>query len=163
VVYLVRHAHAGRKSEWNGPDLARPLSTEGRRQAVGLVGRLDAYPVRRILSSPAERCLQTVAPLARRRGFAIEPSDALGVDGSGAAVLELMANGALHDAVLCTHGEVIGQLFEELRGVGVELSKRPTWAKVSTWVLDLDGTRIWKGSYLHPLSVEPAAQDPLLR
>ena len=39
-VYLVRHAHAGNKADWYGPDLARPLSERGRRQASGLVARL---------------------------------------------------------------------------------------------------------------------------
>jgi broad specificity phosphatase PhoE len=158
VVYLVRHAHAGRKSEWHGPDLVRPLSAEGRRQAIGLIDRLAAFPVRRILSSRADRCLQTVEPLAARRGYAVEPNDVLGVDGSGAEVLELLGDRALDHAVLCTHGEVIGQLFEELRGVGVELSSRPMWPKGSTWVLDRDGARIWRGSYLHPLSIGSPAQ-----
>ena len=77
MVYLVRHGDAGSKAEWDGPDLARPLSETGRRQAAGLVARLRRYPVHRILSSPADRCRQTVQPLASRLRLAVEVTDLL--------------------------------------------------------------------------------------
>jgi 8-oxo-dGTP diphosphatase len=163
VVYLVRHAHAGRKSEWQGPDRARPLSAEGRMQALGLIDQLRDYRVRRVLSSPAERCLQTVAPLASRRGLVVEPSDALGVDAPAAGVLELLASSDLHQTLLCTHGEIIGEVFDQLRDIGIELSDRPRWPKGSTWVIGHDGGQAWKGSYLRPLPVGPAARSPLPR
>ena len=119
LVYLVRHAHAGKKSQWQGPDLARPLSAQGRREALGLTLRLGRLPVRRLLSSPAERCRQTVQPLADRIGRPVEPHQALGVDATGPGVLELLASPALRHAVLCTHGEVIGRVFDELRAAGI--------------------------------------------
>jgi 8-oxo-dGTP diphosphatase len=158
VVYLVRHAHAGKKSEWHGPDLARPLSAQGRREALGLMDRLGAYPLGRLLSSPAERCLQTIQPLAGRLGRPVEPNQALGADGTSTGVLELLATPALHRAVLCTHGEVIGEVFDELQGAGIELSDPPRWPKGSTWILELDSGHGWRGTYLEPLAVEPAAQ-----
>jgi broad specificity phosphatase PhoE len=80
MLIVVRHAEAGIKGSWDGPDLRRPLSAEGRDQAEGLVVRLDDYPVERILSSPATRCLQTVEPLARDRLLQVEEVAALGVD-----------------------------------------------------------------------------------
>lgn len=163
MVYLVRHAHAGKKAQWPGPDLARPLSALGRREALGLIHRLREQPVRRLLSSPAERCLQTVEPLAARLGLAVEPDEAIGVEGTGAGVLELLASPALRQAVLCTHGEVIGQVFERLQQAGIELSGPPRWPKGSTWVIDLDGGQSWRGTYLEPLSVDPPARDPLPR
>jgi broad specificity phosphatase PhoE len=163
VVYLVRHAHAGKKSEWQGPDRARPLSAEGRMQALGLIDQLRDYRVRRVLSSPAERCLQTVEPLASRRGLVVEPSDALGVDAPAAGVLELLASPDLHQTLLCTHGEIIGEVFDQLRDIGIELSDRPRWPKGSTWVIGHDGGQAWKGSYLRPLPVGPAARSPLPR
>jgi phosphohistidine phosphatase SixA len=162
VMYLVRHAHAGRKSEWVGSDLHRPLSPQGQLEALGLVDQLRDYIVERILCSPARRCLQTVEPLARRRGLRVEPSELLGVDGSGAGVLELLQDGTLGQAVLCTHGEVIGQVFEQLQAAGMELPARPRWPKGSTWVLDRPAHR-WEGSYLPPRAPEPAAPGPLLR
>jgi 8-oxo-dGTP diphosphatase len=162
VLYLVRHAHAGTKARWKGPDLARPLSAQGRKEALGLIEQLGDHPVGRVLSSPAERCLQTVQPLAGRLGHPVEPNEALGVDGTGPGVLELLTNPALDQALLCTHGEIIGELFDELQRAGIELSVPPRWPKGSTWILQLDGGHAWKGTYLEPLAIEPA-QDPLPR
>ena len=160
MLYLVRHAHAGSKARWKGPDRARPLSAQGRKEALGLVERLGGYPVGRVLSSPAERCLQTVQPLAGRLGSPVEPSQALGVDGTGPEVLELLTRPSLEQAVLCTHGEVIGKLFDELQQAGIELSDPPRWPKGSTWVLQLDDGHAW-GIYLEPLAMEAAGQDSL--
>jgi 8-oxo-dGTP diphosphatase len=163
VIYLVRHAHAGKKAQWPGADLARPLSAQGRMEALGLIDRLGGRPLGRVVSSPAERCLQTVQPLAGRLGRPVEASEALGVEGTGAGVLELLERPSLDRAVLCTHGELIGQVFEELQRAGIELSAPPRWPKGSTWILELDDGHAWKGTYLEPLAVEPAAQDPLPR
>jgi 8-oxo-dGTP diphosphatase len=152
MVYLVRHAHAGSKAEWDGPDHARPLSETGRRQAAGLVARLRRYPVHRILSSPADRCLQTVQPLAGLLGLAVEETGALGVDAPADGVLELLADPALRHAVLCTHGELIGQLFDRLLADGLDLPGGPRWPKGSAWVLDRHGgARVAAASYLEPL------------
>jgi 8-oxo-dGTP diphosphatase len=163
VLYLVRHAHAGSKGKWAGPDLARPLSAQGRREALGLIQQLGDLPLGRVLSSPAERCLQTVQPLAGRLGRPVEPNEALGVEGTGPGVLELLTSPALDRAVLCTHGEIIGKVFDELQAAGIELSDPPRWPKGCTWILQLDGGHGWKGTYLEPLAVEAAAQDPLPR
>jgi 8-oxo-dGTP diphosphatase len=157
VVYLVRHAHAGKKAQWQGPDAARPLSAQGRKEALGLVAQLDGHPVGRVLSSPTVRCLQSVEPLARRLGRPVEPADALGVDGTGPGVLALLADPALDHAVLCTHGELIGEVLDELQRAGIELSHSPHWPKGSTWVLRRVDGHGWKGTYLEPLIVEPAS------
>jgi phosphohistidine phosphatase SixA len=163
VVYLVRHAHAGNKKHWEGPDEARPLSAQGHREALGVLVQLGARPVGRVLSSPAERCRQTVEPLAGRLGRAIEPSQALGVDGTGSGVLELLTSPALDRAVLCTHGEVIGKVFDELQAAGIDLSDPPRWPKGCTWILRLDAGNGWEGTYLEPLAIEPTAQNPVPR
>jgi 8-oxo-dGTP diphosphatase len=163
VIYLVRHAHAGKKANWSGTDLARPLSAQGRKEALGLIERLGGHPLGRVVSSPAERCLQTVQPLAGRLGRPVEPNEALGVEGTAAGVLELLDRPSLDRAVLCTHGELIGEVFEELQRAGIELSAPPRWPKGSTWILELDGGHVWKGTYLEPLAVQPATQDPLPR
>ena len=62
MIYLVRHGHAGNKRTWNGPDSQRSPSPTGRRESAGLVVRLRAEPIGRVLSSPALRCQQTVQP-----------------------------------------------------------------------------------------------------
>jgi phosphohistidine phosphatase SixA len=151
MVYLVRHAHAGSKAEWEGSDLARPLSPTGRSQATGLVAQLRSYPVHRILSSVAERCRQTVEPLGRQRGLAIETTDLLAVDAAADGVLELLDDPAVRHAVLCTHGELIGQVFDRLVAEGLDLGGRPRWPKGSTWVLGGAGGHVAAASYLGPL------------
>jgi phosphohistidine phosphatase SixA len=152
MVYLVRHGHAGSKADWDGPDRARPLSETGRRQAAGLAARLRRYPIHRILSSPTDRCVQTVQPLADLLGLAVEETDVLGVDATPDGVLELLADPTLRHAVLCTHGELIGQVFDRLIDDGLALPGGPRWPKGSTWVLDRHGgDRVAVASYLEPL------------
>ena len=98
MLLLVRHADAGVKGSWDGPDALRPLSPMGRRQAEGLVVRLEDYPVDRILCSPTARCHQTVQPLAGDRLLRIERIAALGVDASPADVLGLVLDRQLRNA-----------------------------------------------------------------
>jgi 8-oxo-(d)GTP phosphatase len=68
---IVRHASAGSKAAWAGDDLARPLDPGGAAAAQVLAGLLARIaPAARVISSPAARCVQTVAPFAaqvRRR------------------------------------------------------------------------------------------------
>jgi hypothetical protein len=72
-------------------------------------------------------------------------------------VAELLYDPALDRAVLCTHGEIIGKVFNELERAGLELSDPPRWPKGCTWILEPIGGNGWKGTYLAPLAVEPAA------
>ena len=76
-VYVVRHAKAGLRTRWTGPDEQRPLTRRGRRQAERLVERFRGIQVARIVSSPFVRCVQTVEPLARDRGLEVEPDPRL--------------------------------------------------------------------------------------
>jgi Histidine phosphatase superfamily (branch 1) len=108
MVCLVRHAHAGDKHEWSGRDEDRPLSVPGHREADGLLARLRDYPITRILSSPALRCVQTVEPLSLRRAVPIEVVDALRVDTPVEGLLELVTDRGLEGTVSCGHGEQIG-------------------------------------------------------
>src|SRR4051812_442509 len=62
VFVLVRHAHAGSKKQWSGPDHERPLSRRGQEQARDLAGVLAGLGVTRLLSSPALRCRETLQP-----------------------------------------------------------------------------------------------------
>ena len=118
--YLVRHAHAGDKRAWQGPDRLRPLPDAGRREAHGLLVQLCPYPIARILTSPAVRSVQTVQPLAQRRGLPVERAEILGVDADPAALLALLVDPAAAEAVPCSHGELIGTVLERLVGQGLD-------------------------------------------
>jgi len=158
VLIVVRHAVAVDREGWAGPDLGRPLTPLGERQSAGLVVRLDAYPVRRILSSPAVRCLQTVAPLAVRRLVPVEPFAPLGVDAPTDDLLDVLWDEhELHDAVLCTHGEIVGEVLTALAAGGRFDGAPARWPKGSTWLLRrLPGGRV-TGHYLPPLAYDPDA------
>jgi 8-oxo-dGTP diphosphatase len=109
---IVRHARAGKRWEWEGDDRERPLDKKGRRQADGLLEQLAPYSVERIASSPFLRCTQTVAPLSRELGVSIENRPELEEGASREEALALLRE--LGDAaVLCTHGDVLENLFGE--------------------------------------------------
>jgi phosphohistidine phosphatase SixA len=112
IVYLVRHARAGRRSDWEGDDRLRPLDERGRRQAEALDAQLAGRDFRRILSSPFDRCVQTVVPLAQSRGLEIERNDALAEGAGNEAGLGLM-RGAGEPIVACVHGDLIEELLGE--------------------------------------------------
>ena len=154
MLLVVRHADAGNKQTWTGPDSLRPLSPSGRLQAEGLVVRLEDYPVERILCSPTLRCYQTVEPLADDRMLRIETIPALGVEATPAELLRLFWDLELRQTVLCTHGEGIGQLLTRLLA-GVLVAESPLdWPKGSTWLLERVDERQVRGRYLAPLLLD---------
>jgi len=159
MLAVVRHADAGDKLGWKGPDVLRPLSPAGRRQAEGLVVRMEDYPVERILCSPTVRCRQTVEPLARDRFLQVEPVAALGVEAGRSQVLTLFWDPKLRNAVLCTHGETIGLLFAELSANGLVVNDPLQWPKGSAWLLErTHDRRRARGRYLAPLVLHGRVQ-----
>ncbi len=150
-LYLVRHAKAGDREEWDGDDRLRPLSKPGRRQAEGLVEVFKDLPVEHIVSSPYLRCVQTVEPLATQRGLRIETTDALAEGAGIRPIFELMRRCGGQPAVLCTHGDVVQEFVEHLATAGV-IRPRDTdhLAKGSTWVIDLGNGKATAARYLEP-------------
>ncbi len=130
AVLLVRHAEAGDRDRWEGPDEERPLTAEGQAQAQGLTEALAGYDVGRVLSSPYLRCTQTVEPLAAAHGLPVEASDEL-AEGSGRVALRRVRSLLQGpDTVLCTHGDVVEEVLD---GLGVRRSQETE--KGATWVL----------------------------
>jgi phosphohistidine phosphatase SixA len=151
MLLVVRHADAGDKRTWTGPDSLRPLSPSGHLQAEGLVVRLEDYPVERILCSPTLRCLQTVEPLARDRLLRIETVPALGVGASPDQLLALFWDPELRHSVLCTHGEGIRLLLTGLIADALVAEDPLDCPKGSTWLLErIDRQRV-RGRFLAPL------------
>lgn len=108
-VVLLRHASAGDRAAWTGEDRLRPLDKKGWKQATRLVDELRELGVTRVLSSPYDRCVQTVEPLAEELGVGIEIDDRLAEGAGRRAALELL--GELEDAVACTHGDVVEEVL----------------------------------------------------
>jgi 8-oxo-dGTP diphosphatase len=149
TIYLVRHAKAGSRSAWDGPDDQRPLSKSGRRQTAAITDTLADSGVTRILTSPYVRCSQTVEPLAERLRIPVDLSDAL-AEGAGVAdALELVEKYADEDTVLCSHGDVIGDLLRHCETLGIALGG-DRLEKGSTWILDVDAGHVVSARYVPP-------------
>lgn len=154
-LYVVRHAHAGSRSNWDGPDESRPLTTKGRRQADAIAEALAPAGLGALVSSPYRRCTQTLDPLADRLGLAVEadPRLAEGADGVHALGLadELCKE---HDAaVVCSHGDVIPDMLRILKATTARFRDPFVWPKGSTWVVTWDGDRWSKARYIAPPDV----------
>jgi phosphohistidine phosphatase SixA len=150
MLYLIRHAHAGNKRKWDGPDDLRPLSDRGLREADGLVRLLAGHPIDRIRSSPALRCTQTVEPLAATLGLPITGHDGLAVGAPVDDLLEVMRGADADGLALCTHGELISEVFDRLLAAGLATDAEPRWQKGSVWLLDNLRSGAPVGRYLPP-------------
>ena len=146
---VVRHARAGRRSAYHGDDGERPLSDRGRAQAEALVPLLAAYRPRRVLSSPAVRCFETVRPLAESLGLPIESVGELG-EGNGAAALLLLERMAGEPAVLCTHRDVATELLEVLAADRSAKERHQLrLLKGEVWVVQSTGSSLEIVEHLH--------------
>lgn len=118
-VIALRHAKAVARSDWDGPDAARPLTDRGLRQAKAIVAPLRAFGVRRIVTSDAVRCVQTVRPLAKALDRAPLQTARISQDAWEDGVSDVRAVvgkrvRARKPAVLCSHGPVLPDLLAEL-------------------------------------------------
>jgi 8-oxo-dGTP diphosphatase len=116
-VFLVRHASAGKRREWQGDDPLRPLDARGVRQAERLVDQLQNAAFDHIVSSPYARCVETVEPLARTRGLPLETDEAL-AEGAGADAALALFRSVDTDLVACVHGDLVEELLGEKRRKG---------------------------------------------
>ncbi|MFE7195394.1 NUDIX hydrolase [Microbacterium oxydans] len=118
-VIALRHAKATPRSEWDGSDASRPLTDRGRKQAKSIVGPLRAFGVRRIVSSDAVRCVETVTPLARALDRKIVKTEKISQDAweDGDSDLRSVVGRRIRagkPAVVCSHGPVLPGLLSEI-------------------------------------------------
>jgi phosphohistidine phosphatase SixA len=149
-IHLVRHAHAGKRSQWASDDRLRPLSERGEREAEWLVGRLAGTPVRRIVSSPFVRCVQTVEPLAAALGLEVEATDALAEHADPEAALELLLSLDQDQGVACSHGDLIPVLLRRLEADGMAVDGPLLDQKGSVWLLETKKGKVRRGRYVPP-------------
>ncbi|MGB3327075.1 MAG: NUDIX domain-containing protein [Mycolicibacterium fortuitum] len=115
----LRHAKAVPRSDWQGADAERPLTTRGKEQAKAIAGALRAFGIHKIVTSNAVRCVKTVAPLARsidltpkktakisQDAWEDDSSDIRGVIGKRVRLRE--------PAVICSHGPVLPGILSEI-------------------------------------------------
>ena len=148
ALYVIRHAKAGIRAAWSGPDEERPLTRRGRKQARRLVERFQGLDIQRILSSPFVRCMQTVEPLAEARGLPVEVAAELREGASVDELLRGLATFGDRPTVVCGHGTEIRSMIDRLEAGGATIEGARGIAKGSVWVLDREGERIVAAHYL---------------
>ncbi|MDQ7909141.1 NUDIX hydrolase [Phytohabitans sp. ZYX-F-186] len=149
VVALVRHALAGKRGTWSGPDSARPLDQGGRAQARALAPILAQVAPELVVSATARRCTQTVEPLAARLDLPVEVDSVFDEPKPGQDPADVAVAAALRLAELATEcpavvvssqGKVIPPALARLSGLG----SAKAWAtpKGSGWLLAFAGTHL---------------------
>lgn len=143
---ILRHACAGDKRDWRGPDALRPLDARGRAEATELAELLGAYGPLRPISSCTARCAETVIPYALRMAEPIGTDLAFTVgetstERARVRLAELVENA--QPVIVCTHGEIVADLVTELcRRLGEKVPDDPTLRKGSFWVAHLAADEI---------------------
>jgi 8-oxo-dGTP diphosphatase len=102
-----------------------------------------------VLSSPFVRCQQTIEPLAKKLKLDVELSDALAEGAAAAPTLRLIEKLLDQEAVLCTHGDVLGDVLEHYASLGVKL-QGDRLDKACTWVLDVVDGEVRRARYVPP-------------
>jgi 8-oxo-dGTP diphosphatase len=163
-MFLVRHADAGKRADWEADDALRPLSEAGLQQARGLVERLGPYRPRRLLSSPHVRCVQTLEPLANALLVTIEQRPGLAEGRTPQAVElfhSLLAEPTGHGFVLCSHGDVVDTLLSLLKDeYGLDLGPAPRAQKGSTWHISVKAAHPVRATYFPPAIDALSRLDP---
>jgi len=138
VIVLVRHAKAGRRSEWRGDDDLRPLDDVGEAQAERLVAFLRCFAPTRLYSADRTRCVQTLEPTAAALELAITIDPAFADESYCAApaatqtsLLALAKPGKV--SVVCSQGITIPAMIDRL-APGVASSDT---RKGAAWVLSM--------------------------
>lgn len=140
-IYLVRHATAGRRKDWKGSDLKRPLSNRGWDQANEIGAFLADAQVERLISSRYVRCRQTLAPAADLLGLKVEKHEALFEGNSAKQTEKLLKKVGDTSAALCSHGDIVPAVLERLQSNGTDLEDDIQFAKGSIWAIDVvEGT-----------------------
>ena len=148
AAFVIRHARAVDREEWVGDDRLRPLIKGGRRQADELAETLKNERIDKILSSAYVRCVETVEPLAAKLGLTIEPRKDLEEGAGGESVPRIMQEFTGRNTVLCTHGDVVEELVEQLIERGLVSRARASNEMGGTWVLDEKDGKIAHATYL---------------
>jgi 8-oxo-dGTP diphosphatase len=149
ALYVVRHAKAGIRAAWTGPDQERPLTRRGRKQARRLVERFQGLEIERVVSSPFLRCVQTVEPLGEARGLPVEAAPELREGANVDELLRALESFSDRPTVVCGHGTEIESMIDRLERDGATIEGARGIAKGSVWVLDRDdGGRVVAAHYL---------------
>jgi len=122
---VVRHAQAHSRKAWRGSDSKRTLNGSGGRQAVALSPLLAAYGVRRVVSSDAVRCVDTVLPFVNANGAKLGLESALSEKAVDLERIRARMQRALNGrsrVAFCSHRQVIPDVFAALGLEPIEMA-----------------------------------------
>ena len=145
TLFLVRHAKAGSRDKWDGPDEQRPLSKNGWKQAEAISKRLQKHHVTNLLSSPFVRCCQTLEPIARALDLEVVADARLSEGERMEDVLTMLAE-LPEGSVLCTHGDIVPEVMAALQRRGCKIETEPDWRKGTVWKLERAGDAITRAT-----------------
>jgi phosphohistidine phosphatase SixA len=146
TVLLVRHAKAGNRSGWSGPDELRPLGPVGHDQADALRAMLPLFGPARVHAADRVRCVDTVAAVAADLGLhvVVEPLLTEEAYRHDPAATTRRLTGIVRGEgvpVICSQGGVIPHVIGALAEKSGLALGRITSKKASTWVLSFSETR----------------------
>lgn len=154
-VILFRHAQAQSRTSWQRDDFERPLSEQGRRQASEIADRFSSEQIAKVISSPAERCVATVSPLAEKLGRDVELVDYLAEGFDGIESLEMLvgAAGEIDDMatlVACSHGDICAEIVSGLADSGLLDGKPSEVKKGGAIAMAIEDGEVASGVVLSP-------------
>lgn len=121
AVIVQRHASAlPRSKSPSGEEASRPLTKKGRKQASALPNLISAFDPSSVISSPWQRCLDTVIPYAESAGQDVVVKTQLTEDNhsrrpSQVAALVARSLEQSEATLICTHRPVLPTVFTTLR------------------------------------------------
>ncbi|KQY58375.1 hypothetical protein ASD11_01535 [Aeromicrobium sp. Root495] len=123
TLVVLRHGKAADRADWKGDDIDRPLVRAGVDQARAAAASLAAFGGRRVVTSPALRCIQTVEPFAHSIQTFLQLDDRLGED-TRASFVQRSLEGLLvrkRPVVICTHRPTLPWVFDAVGLDAVDL------------------------------------------
>lgn len=153
AIYLIRHAKAVSRSTWTGSDRDRPLSDEGRAQALTIGEEWARETPVAVLSSPRLRCRETVQPLADCFELELRVEPTLDEDTPFERTLAMLEE-APDGTVCCSHGDVIPAVMDALVRRGLVLvGSRGALRKAAMFVVHREDGRFVRAELVDPPAV----------
>ena len=150
ILYLLRHAEARPFGSGAAQDRDRPLTPAGHLQAQHVAATLRDSGIQRLLSSPALRCLETLAPLAEVSPDGVIERDPRLLEGAPfRGLLDLLEELGDAATLLCSHGDLIPELIGHFRHSGLHLNAPPRCQTGSVRHVEHRGGA-WSARYLPP-------------
>jgi 8-oxo-dGTP pyrophosphatase MutT (NUDIX family)/phosphohistidine phosphatase SixA len=118
-IALLRHGKAVTHSDWGGTDALRPLQQRGQHQAERAAPALAAFGPKKLITSDAVRCVDTIQPLAELLGKKLKRTALISQEAYESGeddVLKVVQKRLTKRvaAVLCSHGPVLPEIISRL-------------------------------------------------